>query len=97
MELKIKTEAKPVEVKPVATQKPEEVKPQTPEVKEDETVKVEEKNVTEKDSKEVLDESPKTGDSFSLVLVYRFMIAIAFACIASVVTNVIINKRKELK
>lgn len=55
------------------------------------------KNVTEKDSKEVLDESPKTGDSFSLALVYRFMIAIAFACIASVVTNVIINKRKELK
>lgn len=97
MELKIKTEAKPVEVKPIATQKPEAVKPQTPEVKEDETVKVEEKNVTEKDSKEVLDESPKTGDSFSLALAYRFMIAIAFACIASVVTNVIINKRKELK
>lgn len=41
----VKTEAKPVEVKPIATQKPEAVKPQTPEVKKDETVKVEEKNV----------------------------------------------------
>ena len=97
MELKIKTEAKPVEVKPVATQKPEEVKPQTPEVKQDETVKVEEKNVTEKNSKEVLDESPKTGDSFSLALVYKVLIAVAFATIASIVTNVILNKRREIK
>ena len=81
---------------PAPTQTPEQVKPQTPEVQKDETVKVEDKNITEKDSSEVLDASPKTGDSSELGWVYKIMIAAAFACVASVATNIIINKRRKL-
>ena len=109
MDLKIKTENKPVEPTPEPTPEPTK-KPETkPEQKpdsnqgeqqkpvvENETVKVEEKNLKEVDANKALDSSPKTADSTSIALAYQLLISVSFSMICLAITHLVKRKRNRI-